>query len=192
MVRDLMKESLPTTDAYLSIIKGCLNNSRLAQKQMYEKLAPRMFSLCMRYVGNKEQAKDILHDGFITLFQKLEKYNGSGSFEGWARRIFVTTALMYLRKNDVLKFSVELDDSPVIYSDGENALQKLEAQSLLKLIMCMPPGFRTVFNMFVIEGYTHQEIAKALNITEGGSRSQLSRARIWLQDKLRMEEIYDR
>lgn len=187
-----MKESLPTTDAYLSIIKGCLNNSRLAQKQMYEKLAPRMFSLCMRYVGDKEQAKDILHDGFITLFQKLENYNGSGSFEGWARRIFVTTALMYLRKNDVLKFSVELDDSPVIYSDGENALQKLEAQSLLKLVMSMPPGFRTVFNMFVIEGYTHQEIAKALNITEGGSRSQLSRARIWLQEKLRTEEIYDR
>ncbi len=144
-----------------------------------------MYSLCMRYVGNKETAKDILHDGFIILFSKLDTYKGEGSFEGWARRIFINAALMHIRKSDVLKFSEEVETSAINLKVESSALERLEAERLMKLVCSMPVGFRTVFNMYAIEGYSHQEIAKELNITEGGSRSQLSRARLWLQERLR-------
>lgn len=143
-----------------------------------------MYSLCIRYVGDREVAKDILHDGFIVLFSKLETYKGEGSFEGWARRIFINTALMQMRKSDVLKYSEELDVVTVKVDMAPSVIERLEAERLMKLICRMPVGFRTVFNMYAIEGYSHQEIAKELNITEGGSRSQLSRARLWLQERL--------
>ncbi len=141
----------------------------------------------MRYVGSRETAKDILHDGFIVLFSKLETFKGDGSFEGWARRIFINTALMYMRKADVLKFSEAIESSAVV---GEmiiapRVMDKMDADKLMSLVAAMPAGFRTVFNMYVIEGYTHQEIANELNITDGGSRSQLSRARLWLQEKIK-------
>ncbi len=145
-----------------------------------------MFSVCMRYVGSRETAKDILHDGFIVLFSKLETFKGDGSFEGWARRIFINTALMHMRKGDVLKFSEEIDTSAAVseMNVAPSVMEKMEAEKLMALVAAMPAGFRTVFNMYAIEGYTHQEIAKELNITDGGSRSQLSRARLWLQEKI--------
>ena len=167
------------------LIERCLKNDILAQKQMYEWLSPRMFAVCLRYAGDREDARDILHDGFITLFEKLGGYKGEGSFEGWARRIFVNTALMSMRKGDVLKYSEGLEGGEAIkVTVNPTAIGQLEAETLMKLISQMPAGFRTVFNMYAIEGYSHQEIAKALDITEGGSRSQLSRARLWLQEKL--------
>lgn len=179
-------QRLPVNDTYGSLIAECLNNNRLAQKELYERLSSRMFSVCIRYVGNRETAKDILHDGFIVLFSKLNTFKGDGSFEGWARRIFINTALMYMRKADVLKFSEEIESSSAVdFKIGPVAIEKLEAEMLMKLVAAMPSGFRTVFNMYAIEGYSHQEIAKELNITEGGSRSQLSRARLWLQERLR-------
>ena len=138
----------------------------------------------MRYVGNRETAKDILHDGFVVLFSKLETYKGEGSFEGWARRIFINTALMHLRKSDVLKYSEEIGEAAADITVSPSVIEKMEAERLMKLVCRMPVGFRTIFNMYAIEGYTHSEIAKELNITEGGSRSQLSRARIWLQERL--------
>lgn len=171
-------------DIYGPLVKECLKNSRLAQKELYGKLAPRMYSLCMRYVGNRETAKDILHDGFVVLFSKLETYKGEGSFEGWARRIFINTALMHLRKSDVLKYSEEIGEAAADITVSPSVIEKMEAERLMKLVCRMPVGFRTIFNMYAIEGYTHSEIAKELNITEGGSRSQLSRARIWLQERL--------
>ena len=171
------------------IIERCLKNDALAQKQMYEWLAPRMFAVCLRYVGDKEEARDVLHDSFITLYGKLGSYKGEGSFEGWARRIFITTALMHLRKKDALRHSEQLDDisQEITYDSG--VIEKMEAKVLLELIGQMPVGFRTVFNMYAIEGYTHQEIAKELAITEGGSRSQLSRAKIWLKEKMKEYQI---
>ena len=144
-----------------------------------------MFSVCIRYVGDREIAKDVLHDGFIVLFSKLDTFKWEGSFEGWARRIFVNTALMTMRKGDVLKYSEGLDSKEAgMITIAPAAVSELEAQTLMNLISQMPAGFRTVFNMYAIEGYSHQEIAKELDITEGGSRSQLSRARLWLQEKL--------
>lgn len=171
------------------LIKQCLGNNRLAQKEMYERLSPRMFSVCIRYIGDKYKAQDVLHDGFITLFAKLRTFKGDGSFEGWARRIFINTALMQIRKADVLKNSEDIEAPHIDLKYSDNIIDKIDADKLFAIISQMPSGFRTVFNLYVIEGYSHDEIAKALNITEGGSRSQLSRAREWL--KIRMKDFID-
>jgi RNA polymerase sigma-70 factor (ECF subfamily) len=125
-----------------------------------------------------------MQDGFITLFTKLGSYKGDGSFEGWARRIFVTTALMALRKKDALKMSDELDSVRGMKTDTYSQIQNLGYKELMKLIMSLPTGFRTVFNLYAVEGYSHKEIADMLGITETTSRTQLSRARIWLQKKI--------
>ena len=178
MVNDLSTDSLST------IISRCRKNDVVAQKQIYEWLAPRMFAVCCRYVGEREAAKDVMHDGFITLFSKIGAYKGEGSFEGWARRIFITASLMYLRKKDVLRHASDVQDYGNDMAYDPSIIERIDSRTLLKLVSQMPDGFRTVFNMFAIEGYSHQEIAKELGITEGGSRSQLSRAKIWLKEKL--------
>lgn len=172
---------------YADLINGCRKHDRKAQRLLYEKLAGKMFPVCLRYMGDRERAKDIMHDGFITLFDKLSEYRGEGSFEGWARRIFITTALMQLRKNDVLRNSGQIDGKlPVrIIEISPAETGKLDAERIMKLIVSMPEGFRTVFNLFAIEGFSHKEIAERLGIGEGGSRSQLSRARIWLQERIK-------
>ena len=147
-----------------------------------------MFPICIRYAGDRESAQDILQDGFITLFTKLDDYKGDGSFEGWARRIFVTTALMYLRKKDVLKMSDDLDLARGLKADTVTQTQNLGYKELMELIMTLPPGFRTVFNLYALEGYSHKEIGEMLGISETTSRTQLSRARIWLQNKIKERE----
>ena len=166
------------------LIAQCLKNDALAQKHMYEWLAPRMHALCLRYIADREAARDVLHDGFITLFAKLGSYKGDGSFEGWARRIFITTALMYLRKNDILKHADQLEEASQQVPYDAGIIERMDARVLMDLVQQMPAGFRTVFNMYAVEGYSHQEIAQELGITEGGSRSQLSRAKIWLKERL--------
>jgi len=155
---------------------------------MYDRLAPRMFPLCIRYAGDRTQAEDILQDGFITLFTRLESFKGDGSFEGWARKIFVTTALMSLRKKDALKMSEELDAVRGMKADTTTQMQNIGYKELMELIMTLPPGFRTVFNMYAIEGFSHKEIGEMLGISETTSRTQLSRARIWLQNKIKERE----
>ena len=147
-----------------------------------------MYPICIRYAGDREVAQDILQDGFITLFTKLEDYKGDGSFEGWARRIFVTTALMYLRKKDALKMSDELDVVRGMKSDTVTQMQDLGYKELMELIMSLPPGFRTVFNLYAIEGFSHKDISEMLGISETTSRTQLSRARTWLQNKIKERE----
>lgn len=166
------------------LIAQCLKNDALAQKHMYEWLAPRMHALCLRYIADREAARDVLHDGFITLFSKFDTYKGEGSFEGWARRIFITASLMYLRKNDILKHADQLEEAGERVPYDSGIVEQMDARTLMDLVQEMPAGFRTVFNMYAVEGYSHQEIAMELGITEGGSRSQLSRAKIWLKEKL--------
>lgn len=147
-----------------------------------------MFPLCMRYIGDRVVAEDVLQDGFITLFTRLESYKGDGSFEGWARKIFVTTALMELRKKDALKMSEEIDTVRSMKTDIPSQGQNLSYKELMKLIMELPTGFRTVFNMYAVEGYSHKEISDILGISESTSRTQLSRARTWLQNKIKENE----
>lgn len=167
------------------LIKSCIKGDRASQKAIYDRLAPRMFPLCMRYVGDRILAEDILQEGFITLFMRLDSYKGEGSFEGWARRIFVTTALMELRKKDALKMSEELDAVRSMKADLPSQGENIGYKELMKLVMELPAGFRTVFNMYAVEGYSHKEIADMLGISESTSRTQLSRARALLQSRIK-------
>jgi len=167
------------------IIEGCRQGDRAAQRELYNALASKMFALCIRYMGDRDAAEDILQDGFVTLFSKIGSYMETGSFEGWARRIFVNTALMSLRKKDALKMSEDLDSARNVSSDMPTQIQNLGQKEIMRMVASLPSGYRTVFNMFVIEGYSHNEIAEALGISPATSRSQLQRARCMLQDKIR-------
>jgi RNA polymerase sigma-70 factor (ECF subfamily) len=167
------------------LIDLCIKGDRIAQRALYDRLASRMLSLCLRYVGDRTTAEDIMQEGFVTLFTRLDSFKGHGSFEGWARKIFVNTALMYLRKKDALKMSDDIDAARNLSTDMASQMEDIGYLELMKLITSLPAGFRTVFNMYVIEGYSHKEIAEMLDISEITSRSQLSRARTWLQNKIR-------
>jgi len=167
------------------IIAGCVNGEPWAQKKIYELHAPAMMSVCVRYITDRETARDLLQDGFIKLFSKIDTYSGAGSFGGWVRRIFVTTCLEYIRQKDALKLSESIDElSHSIEDVNVSVLEKISADDLLKAITELPTGYRTVFNLYAIEGYSHLEIANFLKISENTSRSQFMRARKLLQQKV--------
>ncbi len=164
------------------LIQGCFNGEPWAQKKIYETHASTMMGVCVRYVPDRETARDLLQDGFVKLFTKIDTYSGTGSFVGWMRRIFVTTALEHLRRNDALKQSTSIDEyDNYIQNVDVTVLDKISADDLMKCIGELPHGFRTVFNLYAIEGYSHAEIAQELNISENTSRSQFMRARKILQ-----------
>jgi len=169
----------------LELVRKAGSGDRKSQKLVYDRLSGKMYALCLRYMGEFEAARDVLQDGFVTLFTKLGSFTGEGSFDGWARKIFVNTALMCLRKNDVLKNSEDVETAWNVVSSDPGAIHDMSYSELLKLVSELPPGFRTVFNMYVIEGYSHKEIAEELDISEVTSRSQLQRARVLLQAKIK-------
>ena len=173
------------------LIEGCVRGDSSAQRFLYELHAATMMSVCQRYVCNRETARDLLHDGFVKLFTKIHTYSGTGSFVGWMKRIFVTTALEYLRNKDVLRYSVEIESIDVQDEETDISLFKhLTINDLLNCIAQLPEKNRTVFNMHAIEGYTHVEIAGELGINESTSRTQYAKARQLLQKmvmKLRIE-----
>jgi len=172
------------------LVKKCLEKDALAQKQLFEFYSRRMMGVCLRYSKDSEEAQDVLQMGFVKVFEKLNMYNFKGSLEGWIRKIIVNTALDNIRKNKKFMNDVEMDKVDYqLHNHNENALDSLSAQDLLKVIQEMPPGFRTVFNMFAIEGYSHKEIAEKLNISVNTSKSQYSRARAHLQKILIEENI---
>lgn len=162
----------------------CVDGDAAAERRLFDILAPRMLSVCLRYTGDRMVAEDLLQDGFVTLFTHLDSYTGSGSFEGWARKIFVNTALMYLRKKDALKDTDDIAEARSLSSGDSSAVEKISYKELMKMIASLPADYRTVFNMYVVEGYSHKEIAEALGMTEATSRSKLQRARIRLQEMI--------
>ena len=164
-----------------SLIDGCIKGESWAQKQLYEKYAPAMMSICLRYVHEKETARDLMHDGFVTLFTKIHTYSGNGSFPAWIKKVFVNTVLEYFRKNDILRFSADINDVYYLENTDISVFEQLSANELLECIRRLPDGYRTVFNMYAIEGYSHAEIAQILHIQESASRSQYVRARQSLQ-----------
>jgi len=172
----------------LHLIEGCRKGNRLAQKELYENYSRRMMGVCLRYVNDRETARDLLQDGFVKVFTSIGSYTGVGSFEGWMRKIFVNCALEYLRKSDVLRDAADLDNSPELTEPDSSVISKMAAAELLQLVHELPSGFRTVFNLFAIEGYSHKEISEMLNITESTSRSQFTRAKQLLQR--RISELY--
>lgn len=155
-----------------------------AQRQLYERYKRVMTGVCMRYADRYEEAQDIVQNGFIKVFKKIDTFSGKGSLEGWIRRIMVNTALDHLRSNKAQRFSVNIDDVDFKLKHESIALGNLQAEDLLKLIRELPVGYRTVFNLYAIEGYSHKEIADQLEISENTSKSQYSRARALLQKKL--------
>lgn len=167
------------------LIDGCRKGESWARKQIYETYAPLMMSVCMRYVNNRETAQDLLQEGFIKIFTRFDTFTGTGSLGGWIRRIFVTTSLEYLRTKDALKLSVHIDETeiPPAYTD-ESALDRMSTEELLNCLAELPEGYRTVFNMYAIEGYSHKEIAAILGISEITSRTQFIRAKNALQKKV--------
>ena len=178
------EESLGGKRSLEELAAACKDEKRDAQKRLFDTLAPKMMAVCLRYMGNREDAEDVLQEGFVTLFTKLESYNGSGSFEGWARKVFVNTALMHLRKNDVLGVSDDIEEARSLFTEEATPLQKMGYKELMDLISNLPPDARTVFNMYVVEGYSHKEIAATLGCTEATSRSKLQRARLQLQEMI--------
>ena len=164
------------------LIAGCKNAEPWARKQVYELYASAMLSICVRYVTDREVARDLLQDGFIKIFTKVETFSETGSFAGWIRRIFVTTALEYLRQKDALKQSSNIEEFENYFENEDvTVLDKISADDLLECVTKLSDGYRTVFNLYAIEGYSHAEIANLLNISENTSRSQFMRARMILQ-----------
>ena len=167
------------------ILKGCLTGNRRDQELLYRRYAAKLYAVCLQYSGNDEEARDILQEGFIKIFDNLPHYKYEGSFEGWIRRIIVNTALEKFRARHNL-FRVD-DINAIADPDAEPDTEDyagLEANDLLGIIRELPPKYRMVFNLFAIEGYSHKEISKMVNISEGTSKSNLSRARVILQRRV--------
>jgi len=168
-----------------NIINGCLKGSRRDQELLYRRHAPRLYGVCLQYAGNDEEANDILQDGFIKIFENLAHYKYEGSFEGWIRRIIVNTALEKFRSKHYLYRVEDIDKMPELDAEPDNEdYAGLEAIDLLGIIRELPPKYRMVFNLFAIEGYSHKEISQMINISEGTSKSNLSRARVILQRRV--------
>jgi len=168
-----------------NIISGCLNGDRRDQELLYRRHAAKLYAVCLQYSGNDEEARDILQEGFIKIFENLANYKHEGSFEGWMRRIVVNTALEKFRAKHNLYRVDDIDDIPEPDADPDNEdYSGLEAGDLLEIIRELPPKYRMVFNLFAIEGYSHREISKMVNISEGTSKSNLSRARTILQRRV--------
>jgi RNA polymerase sigma factor (sigma-70 family) len=160
-----------------NIIAGCLKEKRSAQQMLYKHYAGLMYGICLRYTGNKADAEDVLQDGFIKIFININHFRNEGSFEGWMKRIMVNTALHFLRQKTKNKFITQQTEIPDIIEEDENIEYDIQPKELMNIIQALPDGSRMVFNLYAIEEYSHKEISEILGISEGTSKSQLSRAR---------------
>ncbi len=167
-----------------TLVSECLIGNPKAQKAFFDKYAPKMMTVCLRYMKSSEEAEDMLQDSMIKVFNYLDRYKNEGSLEGWIRRIVVNTCLDQIRRNSKLLGNQSTDDIEYKLVTNDLTIEHMAAADLLMLIQKMPDGYRVVFNMFAIEGYSHQEIAEHLNITESTSKSQYLRARAYLRDRL--------
>ncbi|MDD2982069.1 MAG: sigma-70 family RNA polymerase sigma factor [Crocinitomicaceae bacterium] len=172
-----------------ALINECVKGNAKAQKMLFDKFAPKMMTVCLRYASDSMEAEDILQDGFVKTFNKLVDFKQEGSLEGWIRRIMVNTALDAIRKNKKYAQDANIDDVGFKISNFESASDDIQAEDLLKLINSMPEGYKVVFNLFAIEGYSHKEISELMNISENTSKSQYSRARSYLRTRLEKLEI---
>ena len=165
------------------LIKECILGNQLAQRRLYDRFSSTMYGICLRYSNDADGAQDILQDGFIKVFGKLKQFKAQGSFEGWMRRIFINTALEKFRNRiPILTVNEKLEIPPEIVSDS--IISELAAAELLKMVQELSPQYRLVFNLFAVEGFSHKEVSETLGISEGTSKSNLSRARNILQDRI--------
>lgn len=166
------------------LLESCLQGDREAQKRLYQLYAKKMMPICIRYSNDNETAKDLLHDGFLKVFAHLVDFKGEGSFEGWVRKIFVNVALEHLRKQSEAFYTVDVEEARQLSESDYSVMDRLSAEEIMRWIQQLPEAYRTVFNMFAIDGYSHKEIAEKMGITETSSRVYLLRARQLLQEKL--------
>lgn len=170
------------------LIIGCCNQDLRCQKALYDWLHPQMLGICLRYASDRDQAQDILQEGFIKVFKKIDTYKGEGSFEGWVRRVVVNSALEILRKQKKELATTFVEESLMIVDHRANAQEELQAADILKTIQSLPTAYRMVFNLFAIEGYTHKEIAGQLGISVNTSYSQYHRAKTLLRRLIETEK----
>lgn len=173
---------------YNELIEGCKNNNREAQYKLYSLLSGKMFAVCLRYAKHREAAEDLLQEGFVKVYTNIDKFRGDGSFEGWIRRIIVNTAVEHYRKSAKMYPVVDVDEVYTDISEG-NVSDSLELEDIMNCINKLSHGYKTIFNLYVVEGYSHKEIAEMLDISEGTSKSQLARARYLLMDMINKSEI---
>jgi RNA polymerase sigma factor (sigma-70 family) len=165
------------------LIRGCAKNDRTSQKKLFDTYAGKFMAIAKRYMKEDMLAEDVLMEGFYKIYSNIKSFKGDGSFEGWMRRIFVNTAIEHYRKKNQL-YAISENQEENISNQELSALDALEADDIIRLISELPNGYRTVFNLFAVEGYSHKEIATMMNISEGTSKSQYARAKAWLQEKI--------
>lgn len=185
MIKTIQLTPLTLSD----LIEGCIDGNGYCQRMLYDQYVPTMFGICLRYAKDYHQAEDMVQEGFIKVFNKIDQYRHEGSFEGWMKRIFINTSIEALRKKNRLFELMPNDQSAATLTD-EDIISDLAMQDLLKCIQQLPNGYRTIFNLYVIEGFSHQEIGEMLGISEGTSKSQLSRARTTLQKIILQQNSY--
>ncbi|OGS73752.1 MAG: RNA polymerase subunit sigma-70 [Flavobacteria bacterium RIFCSPLOWO2_12_FULL_35_11] len=168
-----------------NLIKQCANNDRKAQKEIYQLFAGKLFSICLKYSKNKQEAQDNFQDGFIVIFEKIGQFNFKGSFEGWLKRVMINTVLLKYRKKNVLNIVTEdIPDEVIVDVDDD----EISLDFLLNLINELPDRYRLVFNLYALDGYSHKEISEMLLIAEGTSKSNLARARAILKQKIEIHQ----
>lgn len=167
-----------------TLVIECVKGNVRAQRLLFDKFAQKMLGVCMRYAKSTEQAEDVLQDGFVKVYTKLKDFKHDGSLEGWIRRIMVNTSLDQIRKNGKILGDTNIDDVGYKIENNAFVFEGLMAEDLMKMVQAMPDGYKVVFNMFAIEGYSHGEIAETLGISENTSKSQYSRARAYLRERL--------
>lgn len=184
MGKHVLKERMEEQE----LAERCRQGDNLARKELYERYAGRMFGVCLRYAGDRESAQDLMHDGFLKLFDSFDKFTwrGEGSLRAWMERVMVNTVLQYLRKNDVMNQASALEGVPELYEEPEgSSVEAIPQKVLMRFISELPVGYRTVFNLYIFEEKSHKEIAQLLGINEKSSASQLTRAKATLAAKVR-------
>ena len=175
-----------------AILTGCLQNDPVAQRELYNRYSPKMLSVCYRFAQNREDAEDMLQEGFIRVFTQIKSFRNSGSFEGWIRRIIVHTCINFLKKYKKFNESVDLAYVTNIQVKEETVPSIMLARQVIECIRLLPVGYRTVLNLYGIEGYNHKEISQMLDIEESTSRSQCTRAKTMLENILIKKKIIDK
>lgn len=179
-----MSEKSNYTVSESDLIKGCIAGDRRLQEELYRRFSPKMYAVCLRYANNADDAQDLLQEGFIKVYRNLHRFRAEGSFEGWIRRVFVNTSIEHFRKKST-RLSMVTDKEENTIEDADiTAIHKLAEKDIINIIQELSPGYRTVFNLYVVEGYSHKEIGELLGISEGTSKSQLARAKGVLQKKI--------
>lgn len=170
------------------LVQGCIDGDYRAQKELYTLYAPKMMGICLRYASNEAEAEDILQDSFIKVFRKIDTFTAKGPLGAWIRRIVVNTAAQSYRDNKKLRLATDLDTVEFFLESDDNVIESLSAQELVGKIQQLPTGYRVVFNLYAVEGFTHPEISEKLGISAGTSKSQYSRARAMLRKMIEEEQ----